>query len=420
MNPAQRVIVVRGIRSFTQAYLNVVAPLYLLSLGVSSAGLGVLFTASFLIGAALSVPVGIFADRFGRKPFLVAFTILMIIWGVIYWQSTYIPLLLAVSAIAGIGRGGGGMGAGQAGPFAPAETALLADLVVEEDRRRVFSWNGIVSSLLAAGGAAIAGIPELLHHENLGLLGSDKSLFLLTAILAVISLWILMAVPEPQRKPRVKGRRRPVSRKSGKIIVQQSLAGAFNAFGVGFVNSLFVVWLHLRFGVGSASIGPVFAASYLLSAASVWGASAFAGRVGSVRTIVITRIGAALLMVATALSPTFLIAVILQILRTAFTMMVTPVRQAFTMGLFPSEERASASGMTGVVRRLSAALSPPITGSLFEAGSLELPFFLGAAFQVVSAVLYSAFFARMDTERVGKAAIEEAEIEEIGREDPDL
>ena len=80
MNPAQRLIVVRGLRSFTQAYLNVVAPLYLLSLGVSSAGLGVLFTASFLIGAALSVPVGIFADRFGRKPFLVTFTVLMIIW----------------------------------------------------------------------------------------------------------------------------------------------------------------------------------------------------------------------------------------------------------------------------------------------------------------------------------------------------
>lgn len=417
MNPAQRMILVRGLRSFTQAYLNVVAPLYLLTLGVSSAGLGVLFTASFLIGAALSIPVGIYADRFGRKPFLIAFTVLMIIWGVVYWQSTSIPLLLGISAIAGIGRGGGGMGAGQAGPFAPAETALLADLVAEPDRRRVFSWNGIVSALLAAAGAAIAGVPELLHHHHLGILGSDKGLFLLTAILAVVSLWVLFKVPEPERKPKEKGKKHPVSPKSAKIILNQSIVGAFNAFGVGFVNSLFVVWLHLRFGVGSASIGPVFAASYLLSAASVWGTSALAGRVGSVRTIVITRIGAALLMIATALSPTFLVAVILQILRTAFTMMVTPVRQAFTMGLFPSEERATASGMTGVVRRLSAAASPPITGALFETGDLGAPFFLGAAFQLVSALLYSVFFAKMDTTRVAKAAIEEAEIIE---EDPDL
>lgn len=397
MTPAQRVILVRGLRSFTQAYLNVVAPLYLLSLGVSSAGLGVLFTASFLIGAVLAVPVGIFADRWGRKPFLVTFTILMIIWGVVYWQTNNVSVLLGISAIAGIGRGGGGMGAGQAGPFAPAETALLADLVPEPDRRRVFSWNGIFSSILAAAGAAIAGVPELLKGDHLGILGSDKSLFLLTAILAVVSLWILFAVPEPPRKPRKKGRRRPIGRKSTQIIVRQGIAGAFNAFGVGFVNSLFVVWLHLRFGVGAASIGPVFAASYLLSAASVWGASAMAGKVGSVRTIVITRFGAALLMVATALSPTFFVAVVLQILRTAVTMMVTPVRQSFTMGLFPSEERASAAGLTGVVRRLSGAASPPITGALFESGSLELPFFLGAALQIISALFYSAFFGKMDT-----------------------
>lgn len=202
--------------------------------------------------------------------------------------------------------------------------------------------------------------------------------------------------------------------------MRQGLAGAFNAFGVGFVNSLFVVWLHLRFGVGSASIGPVFAASYLLSAASVWGASAMAGKVGSVKTIVLTRVGAAVLMVATALSPTFLIAIVLQILRTAMTMMVTPVRQAFTMGLFPSEERASAAGLTGVVRRLSGALSPPITGTLFEDGALGAPFYIGALFQVISAVLYSAFFAHMDTARVKVDEVPETEIAEIADEDPDF
>lgn len=403
MGPAKRLIAVRGLRSFNQAYLNVVAPLYLLSKGVSAAGLGVLFTASFIVSALLTAPIGIMADRWGRKPFLVAFTVLMLLWGVTYTTTAYVPLLLVVSAVAGIGRGGGGMGAGQAGPFAPAETALLADLVPAGERRRMFSWNGVLSSVLAAAGAAVSGLPSWLRGTHLPLLGSDRLLFVLTIVLAVVSLAVLARVPDSRPYRGMPRRRRPLGRRSAGLVMRQSLAGGCNAVGVAFVNSLFVVWLHLRFHVGSGAIGPVFTASYLLSAASVWGASAMAGRIGSVRTIVATRLGAACLMAGTALAPTFLVAVVLQVLRTAATMMVTPVRQSFTMGLFPPEERASASGLTGVVRRLSGSASPPVSGALFGAGYLEVPFFVGAALQVVSAGLYRVFFGSLDDRQLPAA-----------------
>ncbi len=396
LRAAWRVVSVRAIRSFTQAFLNVVTPLYLLSRGVSAGELGVFFTLSFLIGALMSVPVGIFADRWGRKPFLISFTILMLIWGITFTFTTNLPIMILVSVISGIGRGGGGMGGGQAGPFAPAESALLADLAPESQRRKVFSWNGVASSLTAAAGAALAGLPVLLKKYHLALLSSNEGLFFLTIVLAVVSLFILITVREPPRKARNKKNKKILSRKSTKTVIQLSIMGASNAFGISFVNSLFVIWLHLRFGVGQGYIGPVFTASYLLSAASVWLASIMANRIGSVRTIVSTRIIAALLMVATALSPTFLIAIIFQILRTASTMMAAPVRQSFTMGLFPSEERGSASGLTGVVRRLSASVSPPIAGGLFELGYLDVPFFLGAGFQILSALLYRQFFGHIE------------------------
>ncbi|HLH73690.1 MAG TPA: hypothetical protein VKX96_10435, partial [Chloroflexota bacterium] len=50
-----RLLAVRTLRSFSQGYLNVVAPLYLISLGMSPAGLGLLFTTSFLLGAGLTL-----------------------------------------------------------------------------------------------------------------------------------------------------------------------------------------------------------------------------------------------------------------------------------------------------------------------------------------------------------------------------
>lgn len=394
--PTSRVISVRGLRSFTQAYLNIITPLYLLSRGVSSTGLGLLYTFSFLIGAFMAIPIGVFADRIGRKPFLIAFTVLMFIWGIVFSHSTDLALLISISAISGIGRGGGDMSAGAPGPFGPAELALLADLSSDSRRAKTFSMNTIVSSLMAAAGAFVAVLPGVIGHSGIPFVSSNNGLFSLAAVFAVISLLIILSLPEPPRKPREMGRRAPLTRKSTGLMAKQSLAGASNAIGMGFINSLFVVWLHLRFGVGQTSIGPVYTLSYLLSAAMVWGASIFARRFGSVRTVVISRLMAASLMVAIALSPTFFIAVLLQIIRISVTMMATPIRQAFTLSMFPPEERGSAAGLSGVIRRLAGTTSPPVAGLMFEAGDLQAPFIIGAVFQVLSGVIYHVYFGDME------------------------
>lgn len=258
LSNAWKLISVRGIRSLNQAFLNVVTPLYLLSRGVSPTELGALFTSSFFVGAGLSVPVGVLADRWGRKPFLVAFTILMLFWGVAFTFSSNLALLIGISVLSGIGRGGGGMGGGQAGPFAPAESALLSDVSSPRERRRVFSWNGVVSSLLAAVGAALAGLPVLLKPYHVILFDSNRGLFVLTIVLAVVSLLILKSVNEPPRRPRAAGTGRILSVQARKIVTYQAVVGVFNSFGISFVNSLFVVWLHLRFGAGQESIGRTY------------------------------------------------------------------------------------------------------------------------------------------------------------------
>lgn len=382
-------------RSFCQGYLNIITPLYLLAHGVSATGLGAVFSASFVVGGLLTAPIGVLSDRIGRKPFLVAFTVLLGLWGLLYATSAAVPILLVVSAIAGIGRGGGGFGAGQAGPFAPAEQALLADLVPASQRRQIFSLNAILVALSAAVGAAAAGLPSALRALGLTAIGSETTLYVLTAVLAGASLLLLIRLQEPERVRRERGAR-VLKRQSARLVIMQSLAGSANAFGLGFINSLFVVWIHLRYHVGASAIGPLFTVSFLLSAASISIASATAGRIGSVKTIVVTRLLAVVFTIATALSPTFFIAALFQVLRSVASMMAAPVRQAFTMGLFTSDERASAAGLTGVARRLSGAASPPISGALFDVGSLEAPFYLAAGFQLVSAVIYSKFFSRIE------------------------
>ena len=155
----------------------------------------------------------------------------------------------------------------------------------------------------------------------------------------------------------------------------------FNAVGGGMVGTMLVVWFYERFHVGAASIGPMLTVSYVLTALSFIGAAAIARRFGSVHLIVISRFAVAAVVVLMALAPTFLIAASLNVLRQVLSQMITPVRQSFTMGLFPTEERASVSGVTGVVRRVGAAASPALTGIFLSEGALEVPFFISSALQ---------------------------------------
>jgi MFS family permease len=401
-----RLLSVRTLRSFSQGYLNVVAPLYLLSLGVSAVGLGALFTASFVIGAVLTVIVGVLADRIGRKPFLIAFSILIFAWGAIYATTTALPFLLTVSAIAGIDRGGGNVAGGQAGPFAPAESAVLADLVPADRRHEVFSGNAFLATVAAAAGTAVSGLPFWLRGTHVAFLASDRLLFAGTALVGLASTILLLGLPEPLNRTRAL-RTTLLTRPATAIVVRQSLAAACNSLGVGFVSSMLVVWFNLRFHVGAASIGPMLTASYVLTAIGFLTVAPLARRLGSVRMIVATRVLAAGLVVLIAVSPTFLIAAALQVLRQVVTQMVTPVRQSFTMGLVASDERASVSGITGLVRRLSAAASPSISGALMGEGALELPFFLAGALQVVSAAMYYWFFAKLDDRAVAPTVVVE-------------
>ena len=115
--------------------------------------------------------------------------------------TKWLPILFIISALAGIGRGGGSFAGSQAGPFAPAEQALMADLVPSHRRITVFALNAFVASILAAAGSLLSGLPSWLRVFKLDLpIGGDNLLFLMTIVIAALSVPILLTVPESIRR----------------------------------------------------------------------------------------------------------------------------------------------------------------------------------------------------------------------------
>src|SRR5579883_2940546 len=64
-------LVARGSMSAVRALASIVVPIYLALLGFNALLLGVLFTATALVSAAMSAMIGMLSDRLGRKPFIV-------------------------------------------------------------------------------------------------------------------------------------------------------------------------------------------------------------------------------------------------------------------------------------------------------------------------------------------------------------
>lgn len=390
----RRLIAVRGLRSVVQGYVMVVFTIYLSQIGFAAWLIGLTLTIVGVASSVLTLVVGVSSDRFGRRPFLLVYSLLLVVSGIIFSFTTLPWLLIAISALGGLGRGGG-VG-GQAGAFAPAEQAMIAEKATGDSRRKIFAANSVVGTSLAAVGALLAGVPEWLRAtDHLSMIASYRPLFLGVTVAGLLSLVVLwpvtdvkrMQVPE-RRSATARARRRQTRQRIGQI----ALAGAINGFGMGFIASLVPYWMHIRYGVSPGAIGPIMSVSSAVTAIGSLYAVRLAARFGDIMVITGSRLVGVVLTLLLPFSPAFPLAAILYGARMISAQMAMPVRQSYTMGIIDAGSRGSAAGISGVARRLPASISPTISGYWFGIGELELPFLATSACLLLNAGLYFWWF----------------------------
>jgi predicted MFS family arabinose efflux permease len=108
------------------------------------------------------------------------------------------------------------------------------------------------------------------------------------------------------------------------------------------------------------------------------------------------------LLMLIPLMPTLPLATLMLLLRFSISQMDVPTRQSYTMAVVVPEERAAASGITGVARTTGAALSPLFAGLLFARPSLmNVPFYIAGALKIAYDLwLFRAFRSLKPPEEV--------------------
>ncbi|MHB1586834.1 MAG: MFS transporter [Acidiferrobacteraceae bacterium] len=376
----------RAARSIGQGLLAVDFALYLKTLQWTAPEIGGLFMGGLLLSSVVAMFMGPASDRMGRKRFLIGYEISQLLAASLALSSSRPGVIIASALLGGFGHGLNG----GAGPFAPVELAWLSHSVSAAKRPRVYSINMATGFFGMGTGALLAALPHAFKHF-MSPAAAFRTLFvfvLMGSLGCILLLWRAVDVPQTDPAP-AEGQN--LTRKENRFLVRLMAINVLNGIGIGLIGPLMAYWFAVRYGKGPYQIAPVMAAGLFLTALSSMALQRVARRHGIVRSVVIMRVLGAVLLFLMPFSPTFLIATILYVLRSAMNRGTAGARQAINIGIVRAHRRGFAASLSNASLQIPRAIGPVFTGMLFAAGSLAIPFVMGAAFQL----LYIFFYQRM-------------------------
>ena len=364
---ARLLLIGRALRAFTDGYVAILLPVYLLALGLGKWEVGLISTATLLGSALMTLAVGQWGHRFPQRRLLLAATLLMAVTGLLLAGFSEFWPLLAVAFVGTMTPS-----AGDVSLLLPLAHPRLAATAHGEARTFLFARYTFIGALCAAVGALATGIPDQLVSNGLTQLDAIRAMFVAYGLTGVVIFFLYRTLPTQQIHAQA-APPMPLG-PSRRIVVHLAALFSVDAFAGGLlVNTLLALWLFERFDLSLAAAGNFFFWAGLLSAGSQLAAPWVARRIGLINTMVFTHIPSSICLIGAAFAESLPLALALLFMRSALSQMDVPTRSAFVMAVVTPAERAAAASFTAVPRSLAAAASPAIGGALFAAGWLAAP-----------------------------------------------
>ncbi len=344
---------------------------------------------------ATSIPLGILADRYGKRSMLLLGNVLAGVSLIGFALTTNVLLVIMIAVLEGLGEAA----------FAVSFNALLADSAGDAKRTSAFSLGSFLGWISGSIGASA--ISSVLLIERLGVSAAQAH----TILYVIVGLLGLSVSPLVLRVNETKMVRRrnllPRDPRSVKTLTRYAIYSVALAFGAGLFVPLMTRWFSAAYNVSDTVSGPVLAASSLLTAGAVLLVPRLARRLGLVKAIVVSQAFSTVFMVAVPWSPTFAVAGFIYTIRVVLMNLSNPLGQSLLMGLVPREDRAAASGITASLWRLPNSFSSVIGASLIGAGLLALPFYIATVLYVFSIAAFWFLFkdARLPEEAASPAQV---------------
>ena len=367
--------------------------LFVLARGNDEAFLGLLMSVMSFSALLLGLPMGVLADRLGRKQAL-------LLGGVLSTSASLVailspidwPLVVAMAVL----------GAGNA-LYMATGPAFMAENATDEERPTLFSLQPGLSMLVAFAGSAIGGPLPAAFAALLKVPPESVTAYRVTLLAAEavmgLSFIPLLAVRERRRVPAALPGRVPFSlraiRMRGpmlRLVVPQLIIG----LGAGLLIPYLNVFFKRRFGISDSLLGITFAVAQLLMGLATLAAPMLAERWGKIRTVVLTELASLPFLMALGFAPVLPVAIGAFWLRATLMNMGGPLYTAFAMERIPEEERGRAGAVLGLAWSIGQGIGPGISGLVQRSVGFAPLFLATGTTYLAAALLLQAFFGRAE------------------------
>jgi MFS family permease len=352
--------------------------------GLSNFWMGVTIGVMAISLVLASFPLGILADRYGRRKMLILGNIAASLSLIGFALTANLALVLLVAAVEGIGEAA----------FAVSGSALLADKAGDQKRTLAFSLIAFLGWIAGAiGGFAVSSV-IVLQTLGLNVAQAHIALYLIVGLLGLSVTPLILKI---QETPRYSGqtrleRRGVLPRKSAKVLIRFSTYSVMIAVGAGLFVPLMANWFFHAYGVTDAVSGPVLGFSSILTAVAVFLSPKLASKFGLIQAIVLSQGLSTIFMAVVPISPSFGIAASVYTVRVFLMNLSNPLSQSLIMGLVSPDERGMASGISASLWRLPNALSSTVGAIWIGMGLLALPFYVATVLYVSAIISFWFLF----------------------------
>lgn len=351
-------VAVMGVSSLTPAFPKIAE-----ALQISSKQIGLLITVFTLPGVILTPPLGVLADRWGRKRILIPALFLFGIAGTAGAFVRDFELLLIFRFFQGIG----------AASLGSLNVTLIGDLFTGKDRPTAMGYNASVLSVGTAGYPAIGGALAMLgwHYP-----------FALASMAVPVAFFVLFSLKNPE--PKSEQHLSEYFQEAWQSLRRRQVVGLFIAsiaifiILYGSILTYFPFLLKHRFNASPLIIGLMMATMSVATAIT----SSQLGRLARhFSEKVLIRLAFCLYGIALLLMIPMPNLFLLLIPTTIFGVaqgMNIPSIQTLLASFAPIEHRAIFMSLNGMVLRIGQTLGPVIMAAVFAFGGMDAVFYTGA------------------------------------------
>jgi predicted MFS family arabinose efflux permease len=329
-----------------------------------------------LSSTLLTIPIGIIADRIGKRKLLLLGLCSIFLATIIYLWTTS-PLMFMISFFC----------IGVTNSTFVVLSPLYSFFFSDDEMDKAFSlWLslGVVTQSL---GSLLGFVPPVL--VNMLGITLQKAYWFLMAFGAPFfvgqCIFFLLSVKSEVVEPSRKDNSFFLTSKG--LVLKFSILSFLSSTAFWVFISLFPFYVNQKLGIQSDALGVLMFLSSFTSAAAQMAAPKISGSLGSVRAIALVIGLTAPFYMLIPFAPHFTAVSALYILMYSFMTMAGPLTSSVYMRNLVDEEKSTANGVRMMVAQGGKVVGPWIGGQLMEKVSLGFPALFGGGIYAVTAVL---------------------------------